>query len=238
MSARRILVTGGTGFIGSALVQARWCARARRCVSSTTIRVVAPRRLAEVAQRHRAGAGRHPRRGGGRGRHARHRGGASPRLCQRHRDLLQRARSRARRRRQGHGQRHRRLPAPGRGPAGARVELGSLPVAAARADRRERAAGRSRPAQPAALLRRRQDHQRDHGDQLRPQVFRARADLPAAQCLRPRHGLRSCHSAICGAPQARHRRASGAARCRFRSKAAARKRAASVTSTISSPASW
>ena len=38
------------------------------------------------------------------------------------------------------------------------------------ADRRERAAGRARSAQPALFLRRRQDHQRTDGDQLRPQI--------------------------------------------------------------------
>ncbi len=66
---------------------------------------------------------------------------------------------------------------------------------------------RARSDQSALLLRRRQDHQRTDGDQLRPQILRSRADLPAAQCLRPRHGLRARHSAIRAAPEGRRRRA-------------------------------
>ena len=68
------------------------------------------------------------------------------------------------------------------------------------ADRRDGAARGAGPAQSALLLWRRQDHQRADGDQLRPQGFRARADLPAAQRLRPRHGPRARHPAVlrCG----------------------------------------
>ena len=113
-----------------------------------------------------------------------------------------------------------------------RVELGGLSDAAAGADRRERAAVVPDPAQPALFLRRRQDHQRTDGDQLRPQVFRARADLPAAQCLWPGHGLRACHSAVRVAPASAQRRAARAARCRSTSRATARRPAASATSTI------
>ena len=65
-----------------------------------------------------------------------------------------------------------------------------------------RAAARAGPDQPALLLRRRQDHQRADGDQLRPQAVRPRADLPAAQRLRPGHGLRARDAAVRAAPEA------------------------------------
>ena len=200
VSARRILVTGGSGFIGSALVKA--LVRAGR--GGARVRRQFPRRARagspEVERDIEFVSGDIRDAGRGRCRHARHRRGASSRLRQRHGDLLQRARTGARCRRQGHRQRHRRLPAPRRRAPGPGLELGGLSVAAAGADRRERAARGSRSAQSAPLLRRRQDHQRDDGDQLRPQAFRARADLSAAQCLWSGHGLRSRHSAIraCG----------------------------------------
>ena len=59
-----------------------------------------------------------------------------------------------------------------------------------------RAAAGARPDQSALFLRRRQDHQRADGDQLRPQILRSRADLPAAQRLRTRHGLGTRDSAV------------------------------------------
>ena len=43
-----------------------------------------------------------------------------------------------------------------------------------------RAVAGARPDQSALLLRWRQDHQRADGDQLRSQILRSRADLPAA----------------------------------------------------------
>ena len=199
----RILVTGGSGFIGSALVKALvkagdTRARARRQFA----RRPAPARRGR--ERHRVRRRRHPRRRRGRGRDARHRRGASPRLRQRHANsstarpiscsmsackgmvnVIDACRK----------QRHRH--------AGAGVELGGLSDAAARCrpTRRAPLVG-ARPAQSALLLRRRQDHQRADGDQLRPQVLRARADLSPAQCLWPGHGLRARHSAIRVAPEA------------------------------------
>ena len=147
-------------------------------------------------ERHRVHRRRHPQRRRGRERGARHGRGAPPRLRQRHRVLLQRAGAGARRRRQGHDQRDRRLPRGGRAQSRARLKLRGLPDAAAGADRRNRAARRAGPDQPALFLRRRQDHQRTDGDQLRAQAVRPRADLPAAQRLRPGHGLRACGAAV------------------------------------------
>ena len=197
----RILVTGGSGFIGSALVKAL-------VKDGHAVRVLddnsrgAPRRLAEVQNDVEFIAGDIRDAAAVACRGARRRRGPPSRLRQRHRILLQRAGAGARRRRQGHGQRDRRLPRRGRAPPRAGVELGGLSDAAAGADRRERAARRARSDQPALFLWRRQDHQRADGDQLRPQIFRARADLSPAQCLRPGHGLRARHSAVRAAPQA------------------------------------
>ena len=69
------------------------------------------------------------------------------------------------------------------------------------ADRRARAAAGAGPDQPALLLRRRQDHQRADGDQLRTQAVRPGADLPPAQRLRPGHGLRARGAAVCAPPE-------------------------------------
>ena len=84
-----------------------------------------------------------------------------------------------------------------------------------------RAAARARSDQSALFLRRRQDHQRTDGDQLRPQILRSRADLPAAQCLWPGHGLRARHSAIRAAAQSASPRSTPPASCRSRSRATA-----------------
>ena len=198
----------------------------------------APRRLKEVADDIEFIAGDIRDADAVAARGARHGRGAPSRLRQRHRILLQRARARARRRRARHDQRDRRLPQPRRRHAGAGLELGGLSDAAAGADRRGRAAGRARSAQPALFLRRRQDHQRADGDQLRPQILRARADLPPAQRLRPGHGLRARHPAIRAAPAQAGGSSSRPAGCRSKSRAPARRPAASASSTIWSPASW
>ena len=96
----------------------------------------------------------------------------------------------------------------------------------------------ARSAQPALFLRRRQAHQRADGDQFRPQIFRARADLPPAQCLRPRHGLRARDAAVRAAPACAGDAAARPAGSASRSRAPARRPAASASSTIWSPASW
>ena len=126
----------------------------------------------------------------------------------------------------------------GIGTLAAGLELGGLSDPAENPDRRDRAARRARSAQPALFLRRRQAHQRDHGDQFRPQILRARADLPPAQRLRSRHGLRARDPAIRAAPAGAGGAAARRSAALSPSRAPARKPAASASSTISSPASW
>ena len=138
----------------------------------------------------------------------------------------------------GHDQCDRRLPQAWRRQSDPRLELGGLSDAAARCRPTRARRCRAGRAQSALFLRRRQAHQRTDGDQLRPQIFRARADLPPAQCLWPRHGLGACRSAIrAAAAKAAAAQPSGHA-ARSTSRAPARRPAASAMSTIWSPASW
>ena len=201
MSARRVLVTGGSGFIGVRAGQGAGApgphrARIRRQFARRDAAPGRPRTRHRIRQR------RHPRRRGGRRavrgidevHHLAFVNGtatstARPSSCS---TSASRASSTS------------SMPAAqhGVGTPGPRVELGGLPDAAARADRRERAARRARPAQPALSYGGGKIISETDGDQLRPQAFRARADLPAAQCLRPGHGLRARHSAIRAAPEA------------------------------------
>jgi uncharacterized protein YbjT (DUF2867 family) len=69
------------------------------------------------------------------------------------------------------------------------LKLRGLSDAAPGADRRDAPLMVPDPDQSALLLRRRQDHQRTDGDQLRPKILRSRADLSAAQRLRPDMGF-------------------------------------------------
>ena len=62
-------------------------------------------------------------------------------------------------------------------------ELGGLPDTAEGSDGRDCAAHNSRPAQPALLIRRRKADQRADGDQLRPEIFQACPDLSSASWL-------------------------------------------------------
>ncbi len=86
---------------------------------------------------------------------------------------------------------------------------------------------------------RRQADQRGDSDQLRAaNISSACWIFPAAQCLRPGHGLRACHPAIRAAHQKARGPSSPPAGCLSKSRAPARRRAASATSTTWSPASW
>ena len=215
MSGAKILVTGGTGFIGSGLVKALAARRhARARARRQFARQPAPAR--RCRQGHRIHRRRYPRCRSGRS--------APPQGMDEVHHLAfvngteffySAARSGARCRRARHDQRDRRLPQAQRRHARARLEFRGLSDAAADPDRRKRAAGRARPAKPALFLRRRQVDQRSDGDQFRPQIFRARADLPPAQCLRPRHGLGARHPAIRAAPATRAAKQQPSGRLRF-----------------------